>query len=186
MERCRAVGGPLFVTAVCTGDPGIPIWAHPDTWAAASCTSGGNDLSRPFGVTVLGVLVILAAIVVGLAGLAGIFLSFASLLPGVNLPGTALILGGLLYVVLGIVLLIGGIGLLGLRIWAWWLATLTAIVAAAWQGYGIYHALTATPAESVPWTSWVGFGFTILIAVYLLVVHHSFHRHARGAVVQVT
>ena len=141
-------------------------------------------MSRPIGVTVLGVLVILAAIIVGLAGLAGIFLSFASLLPGVNLPGTALILGGLLYVVIGIILLIAGVGLLGLRIWAWWLATLTAIVAAAWQGYGTYRATTASPAEAVPITSWIGLGFTILVAVYLLIVHHSFHRHARGMVVQ--
>ena len=141
-------------------------------------------MARPRGVTILGVLVVLAAIVVGLAGLAGVFLSFASLLPGVNLPGTALILGGLLYIVLGIILLVGGIGLLSLRIWAWWLATLTAIAAAAWQGYGVYHALTVVPAESVPWTSWVALGFTVLVAVYLIVVHHSFHRHARAVVAE--
>lgn len=132
----------------------------------------------------MGVLVVLAAIVVGLAGLAGIFLSFASLLPGVSLPGGALILGGALYLILGFILLVAGAGLLGLRIWAWWVATITAIVAAAWQGYGVYHALTAVPAESVPWTSWVALGFTTLIAIYLLAVHHSFHRHARAVVAQ--
>lgn len=143
-------------------------------------------MARPRGVSILGVLVVLAAIVVGLAGLAGVFLSFASLLPGVNLPGTALILGGLLYIVLGFILLVGGVGLLRLRIWAWWLATLTAIVAAAWQGYGVYHAMTAVPAEGVPWTSWVALGFTVLIAVYLIAVHHSFHRHARAMVVETT
>ncbi len=141
-------------------------------------------MARPVGVTVLGALVILAGIIVGLAGLAGVFLSFASLLPGVNLPGTALILGGLLYIVLGIILLAAGAGLLALRIWAWWIATITAIVAAAWQGYGIYAATTASPSQSVPWTSWVAFVFTVLIAIYLLAVHHSFHRHARGVVVE--
>lgn len=141
-------------------------------------------MARPKGITVLGVLVILAAIVVGLAGLAGIFLSFASLLPGVDLPGGALFLGGLLYVVLAIILLVAGAGLLGLRIWAWWVATVTAIVAAAWQGYGIYHALTAAPVQAVPWTSWLGLGFTVLVAVYLLAVHHSFHRHARAVIVE--
>ncbi len=139
-------------------------------------------MARPKGVTILGVLVILAAIVIGLAGLAGIFLSFASLLPGVNLPGTALILGGLLYIVLGIVLLISGAGLLALRIWAWWIATITAVVAAVWQGYGIYSASTKTPAEAIPWTSWVALVFTVIIAVYLIAVHHSFHRHARAVV----
>ncbi len=140
-------------------------------------------MARPIGVTVLGALVILAGIIVGLAGLAGVFLSFASLLPGVNLPGTALILGGLLYIVLGVILLVAGAGLLALRIWAWWIATLTAIVAAAWQGYGVYSAMTATPAQTIPWTSWIALGFTIVIAVYLLAVHHSFHRHARAMVV---
>lgn len=140
-------------------------------------------MARPRGVTILGALVVLAAIIVGLAGLAGVLLSFASLLPGVNLPGTALILGGLLYIVLGIILLAGGVGLLGLRIWAWWLATLAAIGAGAWQAYGVYHALTAVPAEAVPWTSWVALGFTVLVAIYLIAVHNSFHRHARAAVV---
>ena len=140
-------------------------------------------MARPRGVTVLGVLVILAAIVIGLAGLAGIFLSFASLLPGVNLPGTALILGGLLYIVLGCILLVSGAGLLGLRIWAWWIATITALAAAAWQAYGVYTAMTATPAQTVPWTSWVALVFTAIIAAYLLAVHHSFHRHARAVVV---
>ncbi len=141
-------------------------------------------MARPKGVTILGVLVILAAIVIGLAGLAGVFLSFASLLPGVNLPGTALILGGILYIVLGIILLVSGAGLLALRIWAWWIATITAVAAAIWQGYGVYSAVNATPAEAVPWTSWVALVFTVIIAAYLVVVHHSFHRHARAAVVE--
>ena len=141
-------------------------------------------MARPRGVTILGALVVLAAIIIGLAGVAGVFLSFASLLPGVSLPGTALAVGGILYLLLAFILLVAGAGLLTLRIWAWWVATVTAIVAAAWQGYGVYNALTATPAASVPWTSWLALGFTILIAVYLIAVHHSFHRHARGVVVE--
>lgn len=140
-------------------------------------------MARPRGVTILGALVILAAIIVGLAGLAGVFLSFASLLPGVNLPGATLIVGGILYLILALILLVAGAGLLGLRIWAWWVATVTAIVAAAWQAYGIYTARTGTMPEPVPWTSWVGLGFTVLIAIYLLAVHHSFHRHARALIV---
>lgn len=143
-------------------------------------------MARPRGVTVLGALVVLAAIVIGLAGLAGVFLSFASLLPGVNLPGSALILGGILYLILAFILLVAGAGLLALRIWAWWVATVTAIVAAGWQAYGIYHASTAVPAVAVPWTSWVSLGFTVLVAIYLLAVHHSFHRHARATVVEVS
>jgi hypothetical protein len=141
-------------------------------------------MARPIGVTVLGVLVVLAAIVIGLAGLAGVFLSFASLLPGVNLPGSALIVGGILYLILGFILLVAGVGLLGLRIWAWWVATVTAIVATAWQAYGIYTALNSVHPAAVPWTSWVALVFTLLVAIYLIAVHHSFHRHARAVIVE--
>ena len=141
-------------------------------------------MARPRGVTILGALVVLAAIVIGLAGMAGVFLSFASLLPGVSLPGSALIVGGILYLILAFILLVAGVGLLGLRIWAWWVATVTAIVASAWQAYGIYNGLTVVPAAAVPWTSWVGLGFTVLVAVYLIAVHHSFHRHARAVTVE--
>lgn len=138
-------------------------------------------MARPIGVSILGALVVLAAIVLGLAGIAGLIVGFASLIPGINLPTGSLFLGALLYLVLAFVLFAAGVGLLMLRPWAWWLATLTALVALAWQLLGIYYA----GGRSVPLTSWASVVVTAIIFVYLLTVFRSFHRHARAAVASV-
>jgi hypothetical protein len=134
-------------------------------------------MQRPAGVTILGVLVILSAIVLALAGFAGLIVGFASLLPGINLPTGQLFLGALLYLFLAIVLFAAGVGLLGLRPWAWWLATLASLIALAWQALGIYYAKAA-----IPITSWASLIVTGIIFVYLLTVFRSFHRHVRAAV----
>jgi hypothetical protein len=135
-------------------------------------------MRRPVGVAILGGLVVLAAIVLGLAGLAGLIVGFASLLPGINLPTSQLFLGALLYIVLALVLFAGGVGLLMLRPWAWWLAALASLVALVWQALGIAYARTA-----VPLTSWASVIVTAIIFVYVLSVFRSFHRHARAAAV---
>lgn len=134
-------------------------------------------MARPLGVTILGGLVLLASVIIGLAGIAGVFLSFAGLLPGVNLPAGQLFVGGILYLILATVLGISGIGLLALRTWAWWLATITALAALVWQAYGIYRN-----PDNVPLTSWVAVVVTGAIFVYLLTVYRSFHRHAGATV----
>jgi uncharacterized membrane protein (DUF2068 family) len=120
----------------------------------------------------LGGLVLLASVIIGLAGIAGFILGFAGLLPGVDFPSGSLFLGGLLYLILATILGVAGVGLLSLRGWAWWLAAITALAALVWQAYGIYRA-----PESVPWTSWVAIVVTGAIFVYLLTVYRSFHRH---------
>ncbi len=139
-----------------------------------------SEMRRPVGVAILGGLVILAAIVLALAGFAGLIVGFASLLPGINLPTGQLFLGALLYILLAVILLAAGVGLLALRPWAWWLATLASLVALAWQVLGIYYA-----SSSIPLTSWASVVVTAVIFVYLLTVFRSFHRHARAAAVAV-
>lgn len=123
-------------------------------------------------MSILGGLVLLASVIIGLAGIAGFILGFAGLLPGVDFPSGSLFLGGLLYLILATILGVAGVGLLSLRGWAWWLAAITALAALVWQAYGIYRA-----PESVPWTSWVAIVVTGAIFVYLLTVYRSFHRH---------
>lgn len=135
-------------------------------------------MRRPLGVAILGGLVVLAAVVLALAGFAGLIVGFASLLPGINLPTGQLFLGALLYIVLALILLAAGVGLLALRVWAWWLATLASLIALAWQVLGIYYAKTP-----VPLTSWASVVVTAVIFVYLLSVFRSFHRHVRAAAV---
>ena len=70
---------------------------------------------RPLGITILGALVLLAAIVMVLIGIAAFFVGLAFLVPGSPSSGTPLLLNGLLYFFIGVVLGVAGAGLLRLR-----------------------------------------------------------------------
>ncbi|MEK6987358.1 MAG: DUF2127 domain-containing protein [Candidatus Thermoplasmatota archaeon] len=128
-------------------------------------------MSRPLGITVLGALVLIASLIVGLIGIAGIFVGLAGFLPGVGFNSTALLLGGLLYIVLGTVLGISGFGLLSLRPWAWWLALLTTLFAVV---YTMYQVLQK-PDDLRPGTL-ITLVVGAAIFAYLLTVYRSFHR----------
>lgn len=127
---------------------------------------------RPLGVAILGGLVLLGAIVLAIAGLAGMFLSFASLLPGSPVPGFSLFLWGLLFFGLSIPLFAAGGGLLAMRLWAWWLAFIVSLGTLIWSGYGLYR--TATADEPLELTSLISVTFVAVIFVYLLTVHGAF------------
>ena len=114
----------------------------------------------------------LAAIVAFLIALAGFVVGFASLIPGVNLDSTALFIGGLLYLLLGIVLGAAGGGLLRMRPWAWWLALIASLVALGYTLFGVFRS----PADATL-GSWLTIVFSALVFVYLLTVI----RHFRGA-----
>ena len=129
---------------------------------------------RPLGVTILGGLVLLAALVLAIAGLAAMFLSFASLIPGSGIAGASLFLWGLAYFVLSIILGISGMGVLRLRPWAWWLAFLVALGSLAWSGYGLYSASSA--ALGIEPSSLVTISIIGLIFLYLLTVYRRFRR----------
>jgi len=130
-------------------------------------------MPRPLGITVLGVLIVLASVAVGLIGIAGILVGLAGFLPGVGLNATALLLGGVLYLVLATVLGVSGLGLLRLRPWAWWLALLTTLFAIGYSGLQVY---------SDPTDDRLGTLVTLVVAAvifaYLLTVYRSFRRPA--------
>ncbi len=130
-------------------------------------------MSRPFGITVLGVLILLASVAVGLIGIAGILVGLAGFLPGVGLNPTALLLGGILYIVLATVLGVSGMGLLRLRPWAWWLALLTTLFAIAYSGLQVYSDPAAVRLGTLI-TLVVG----AVIFAYLLTVYRAFRRPA--------
>lgn len=131
---------------------------------------------RPLGITILGGLVLLAALVLAIAGLAGMFLSFASLIPGSQIPGANLFVGGLIFFVIAIILGIAGGGLLRLKAWAWWLATLVTLGALAYYAYGVYRDVTDPQGAGISITSAVTLGIIGLIFVYLLSVSGRFRR----------
>jgi hypothetical protein len=130
-------------------------------------------MSRPFGITVLGALILLASVIVGLIGVAGILVGLAGFLPGVGLNATALLLGGILYLLLATVLGVSGVGLLSLRRWAWWLALLTTLFAVAYSGLQVYES----PGDIRPGTL-ITLVVGAVIFAYLLTARRHFRRPA--------
>jgi uncharacterized membrane protein (DUF2068 family) len=115
--------------------------------------------------------VLLASVILVIAGLLGIFASPLGLIPGSGLNAGALFSGGVLFVVLGIVLGVAGTGLMRLRPWAWWLALLTVVAVLVWTVYRIFQAIDAIHLE---WYATVA--IAAVLFGYLVTVHHFFRR----------
>lgn len=128
-----------------------------------------EEFTRPLGVTVLGILVLLVSAVLAVAGLLGIFASPLGLIPGSGLNAGALFSGGVLFVVLGVVLGISGAGLMQLRPWAWWLAMVTALAVLAWTLYRVVGAIQYFHFE---WYATIGIAAVLL--GYLVTVRMFF------------
>lgn len=130
-----------------------------------------EEVERPAGIAFLGILILVASAVLGIAGLLGIFASPLGLIPGSGLNGAALFTGGVLFLVLGAVLAVAGSGLMRLRRWAWWLAALTTLAVIVWTLWRIFQAIQVIHLE------WYA---TVLIAAvllgYLATVHPYFRR----------
>src|SRR3989475_9659960 len=95
----------------------------------------GRSMRRPVGITVLGGLVSLAAIIMILIGIASFFVGLAFLIPGAPISGTELILNGILYFFIGVVLGVAGGGLLMIKPWAWAGALRATLVTLLYLGY---------------------------------------------------
>ncbi len=128
-------------------------------------------MARPLGVTILGVLVIIVAILVGLVALlliaGGLVVAAA---PGVGLLGSFLFISGVVFLIFAIILGLAGSGLLKLRPWAWWLATFVIFADLAWTGYGIYRAGAVD----------VGSVFTALVLLVLFFYMLSVRKYFRA------
>ena len=128
-----------------------------------------SEFKRPAGITILGVLILLASAVLVIAGLLGIFASPLGLIPGSGLNGAALFSGGVFFLVLGVVLGIAGSGLMHLRRWAWWLAVATTFVVLVWTLIRIFQDLTVLHIE---W--YATEAIAAVLFGYLITVHHYF------------
>lgn len=130
-------------------------------------------MARPVGITILGVLVVIAAIILFLVSLASFIVGLAFLFP---LPeqGRTFLWNGLLFLVISIILGVSGAGLLRMRAWAWGLAVLATLITLVYVGYDAFVVTGGTPTLSVILTiAVVGAVF-----VYLLGVARSFRRPA--------
>ncbi len=113
--------------------------------------------SRPLGVAILAILVVLVGVILLLGAIALFFLSTAVAFAGLPTFGLA---GGVLALILLIfaLLWIGvGLGLWHLRSWAWWLAVIVMILS-------ILGGIAALPSIVIP----------LIILIYLLLVRDHF------------
>lgn len=130
-------------------------------------------MARPVGITILGALVVIAAIILFLVSLASFIVGLAFLFP---LPeqGRTFLWNGLLFLAISVVLAISGTGLLRMRAWAWGLAVLATLITLVYVGYNAFVVTGGTPALSVILTiAVVGAVF-----VYLLGAFRAFRRRA--------
>ena len=112
---------------------------------------------RPFGVSLIALVVMLVGAVTVVLGLLGMLFGFATGIMDASRGAGIAFLAGVAGVVLGAVYLIAGFGLWNLRAWAWWLAVLAGVV-------GIVLAF-GSPLWMVTWA---------LVAAYLFVVRVHF------------
>jgi len=131
-------------------------------------------MTRPLGISILGGLVLLAAVVLILIGVASFFVGLAFLFPGSPITGTTLLLNGLLYFFLGVVLGIAGSGLIMMRPWAWGLALFATLVGFVYLAYNAYQDMRGGTSLSL--YSILTLVFVGVIFVYLLGVSRTFHR----------
>ena len=112
---------------------------------------------RPFGVSVLSVVVLAFGVVTALYGLFGILRGTVEGIMGSPHAGANALIGGLGLILLGAVYLVSGAGLWSLRPWAWWLAAAASVV-----------GLAVTFGAVVSMAIWAA------VLVYLVLVRKSF------------
>jgi hypothetical protein len=127
-------------------------------------------VARPVGITILGGLTVLAAIILFLVSMASFVVALAFLFP---LPdqGRTFFWNGLLFFAISIVLGVSGTGLLRMRAWAWGLAILATLLTLVYVGYNAFIAGGAPDLAGILILAVVGAVF-----VYLLSVFRAFRR----------
>ena len=113
--------------------------------------------SRPIGVSILAILVVLGGVLFLLSGIAILLFSAAFALGGLGIFGLAgSILGGIVFI-FGLIWIAVGLGLWNLRGWAWWLAVIVMVLT-------ILGGISAPAVIVVP----------LIILIYLVLVRNHF------------
>jgi len=128
-------------------------------------------MDRPLGITILGGLVGLAALISFLISLASFIVGLAFLLP-FPAQGGPLLLNGLLFFGIAIVLGAASFGLIQMRAWGWGLAILASLVTLVYVGYNAF----LRPDASLSLTSAVTLVIGVAVLIYLLSVSRAFRR----------
>jgi hypothetical protein len=128
-------------------------------------------VARPLGITILGGLVALAALILFLISLASFIAALAFLIPFPSQSWT-FASNGFLFFIISIVLGIAGTGLLRMRVWAWGLAILVTLVTLVYVGYNAFVG----PGAELNLTGALTLALVGAVLVYLLGVSRSFRR----------
>lgn len=123
---------------------------------------------RPLGVAILAILVILAGALLTFLALLLVIGSSFLLVGGVS-GGGLFVAGSFIFLILSLILLASGIGLWGLRPWAWWLAAIVTVLVLldfglSWYSIGYPMQFAFLLPVLIP----------AIILVYLLAVRGSF------------
>ncbi|MCJ2520275.1 MAG: hypothetical protein LN412_04915 [Candidatus Thermoplasmatota archaeon] len=128
-------------------------------------------MARPVGVTILAVLVFIAAILLLTGGITVLLVS--DLVAEVAEEWTTLVqVAGAVAVLMGILFLIGGVGLIRLTLWGWWLAIIASLISVASN----ISQVVVNPANW--WGPIPGLVIALIILVYLFVVREHFGARA--------
>jgi len=128
-------------------------------------------VARPLGITILGGLVGLAALISFLISLASFIVGLAFLLP-FPAQGVPLLLNGLLFFGIAIVLGAASLGLMQMRAWGWGLAILASLVTLVYVGYNAF----LRPDASLTLTSAITLVIGGAVLIYLLSVSRAFRQ----------
>ena len=107
-------------------------------------------MPRPAAVTILGLLVSLAACLIILIGVASFFVGANFLLRGASAAGITLIVSGVPYTSVGVALGFAGSGLLRMRRWAWGVSVVAVLIILVYLGFTLHERLTAGVKITVP------------------------------------
>ncbi len=129
--------------------------------------------SRPVGVAILAILMILAGALLTLLALLLVFGSSLILVGGVPLAGLALA-GSFIFLLLSLLVLAAGLGLWHLRPWAWWLSVIVLVLIVVNEFWGT----TLAHLRSLSAVSLLIIGFPVLLLIYLIAVRHHFRKAA--------
>ena len=121
--------------------------------------------SRPIGVAILAILIILAGVVLVLISL--VFVLAALVVMAATGSALILVLAGIAFL-LSLILLLAGIGLWGLRPWAWWLSVIVLVLSIINEFAGV----TLSSLRALSTVDLIIFGFPVLMLIYLFAVRH--------------
>jgi hypothetical protein len=126
----------------------------------------GGQMARPLGVTILAILAIFAAVVLLVGGSLSLL---ATAMPGLTSEQVQLVQAlGAVMLVLGVLYLAGGVGLLQLTLWGWWLAIIASVISAA------ANAAQIAINPAFWWEPTPALVLSLLILGYLFVVRGHF------------